>query len=288
MVVVQVFASPRKDQKEMPINQPAALSPTSTSSAASNAADTLLRGRQLVVARVGWVVVTLLVLTLSAIAIPEADTILQAVCHPDAACLGIQLTPPDLVQLQQPGLTPGFLAACQVGLDVGTLLVYCALATLIFARRSRDRMALICAFMLVLEGGTTYTGLLDDGLRPLSPAWYWPVGVVEFLGLMSLFAFLLLFPSGRFMPHWTRWLLLPAALAEAHYISFNNQLDVTQSDNPTDFLTFIALVLLLVGLQIYRFRRVSTPKERQTNSRVTGLDHREELLGSSAGPDNKG
>jgi hypothetical protein len=241
-----------------------AASPSPTVSPVSvSADDTRLRGRWLVIARVGWVVVTLVVLTLSAIAIPEAYTLLQSVCQPGRSCLDIQLTPTDLHHLQQLGLTPGFLAAYQLGLDIGTLLVYLALAALIIWRRSSDRMALFCASMLVLVGGATYTSLLDDGLRPLAPAWYWPVGIVEFLGLTSLFVFLLLFPSGRFVPRWTAWGVLVVALVEAQYVFATDPLQAVKSDNPTDFLIYIALVISMLGLQIYRFRRVSTPVQRQ-------------------------
>ncbi|HKF35935.1 MAG TPA: hypothetical protein VKB35_03465, partial [Ktedonobacteraceae bacterium] len=118
----------------------------------------------LLIARVGWVVLTLLVLTLNAISIPRTATLLQAVCQPGTLCIS-GLTPADLRQLQQLGLSPGFLAAYQIGWDVGTTLIYTALAALIFWRRSVDRMALFCAYMLVLFGGATYTGLLDTGLR---------------------------------------------------------------------------------------------------------------------------
>jgi hypothetical protein len=37
----------------------------------------------------------------------------------------------------------------------------------------------------------------------------------------------------------------------------------TPSNNPTDFLVFSALILCAVGLQIYRYRRISTFPERQ-------------------------
>src|SRR6266446_3495366 len=171
---------------------------------AHNGSQTRLRGRWLFIARAGWVVLTLLVLTLNAISIPRAVTLLQAVCQPGALCIS-GLTPADLRQLQQLGLSPGFLAAYQIGWDVGTTLIYTALAALIFWRRSVDRMALFCAYMLVLFGGATYTGLLDAGLRTGAPAWYWLVGGLELVAQVSVPTFFLLFPSGRFVPRWTRW-----------------------------------------------------------------------------------
>jgi hypothetical protein len=121
-----------------------------TSQHTQSQADTRLHGGWLLIARVGWLVLTLLVLTLSAIALPRYYALAQSVCQPGAQCLLIQLRPVDLRLLHQLGLSPGFLAAYQVGWAVGTVLIYSALATLIFWRRSSDRMALFCAYMLVL------------------------------------------------------------------------------------------------------------------------------------------
>jgi hypothetical protein len=221
---------------------------------------TRLRGRCLFIARAGWIVLTLLVLTLNAISIPRADALLQAVCQPGALCIS-GLTPADLRQLQQLGLSPGFLAAYQIGWDVGTTLIYTALAALIFWRRSVDRMALFCAYMLVLFGGATYTGLLDIGLRTVTPAWYWLVGGLELLAQVSVPTFFLLFPSGRFVPRWTQWSVLVYVLYEVWYVflstAYLGQLTGVSS------LVFAVLILGLVGLQIYRYRRVSTFRERQ-------------------------
>ena len=225
-----------------------------------NGSQTRLRGRRLFIARAGWIVLTLLVLTLNAISIPRADALLQAVCQPGALCIS-GLTPADPRQLQQLGLSPGFLAAYQIGWDVGTTLIYTALAALIFWRRSVDRMALFCAYMLVLFGGATYTGLLDIGLRTVTPAWYWLVGGLELLAQVSVPTFFLLFPSGRFVPRWTQWSVLVYVLYEVWYVflstAYLGQLTGVSS------LVFAVLILGLVGLQIYRYRRVSTFRERQ-------------------------
>src|SRR5216684_69611 len=237
-------------------------SPTSTVERpdARNESETRLQGRWLLIARVGWVALTLLVLALNAISIPRADALLQAVCQPGALCIS-GLTPANLRQLQQLGLSPGFLTAYQIGWDVGTTLIYTALAALIFWRRSADRMALFCAYMLVLFGGATYTGLLDAGLRTGAPAWYWLVGGLELLGQVSVPTFFLLFPSGRFVPRWTQWGVLVFVLYFVWYIfrptAYLGQLSGVIA------LVFAALILGLVGLQVYRYRRVSTFRERQ-------------------------
>src|SRR5260221_14348753 len=237
-------------------------SPTSTVErpGARNASEARLHGRWLLIARVGWVALTLLVLTLNAIAIPQADALLQAICQPGALCIN-GLTAANLRQLQQLGLSPGFLAAYQIGWDVGTTLIYTALAALIFWRRSVDWMALFCAYMLVLFGGATYTGLLDAGLRTGAPAWYWLVGGLELLAQVSVPTFFLLFPSGRFAPRSTRWSLLVFVLYEGWYV-FQPSAYLCQLAG-VSALVFAALILCMVGLQVYRYRRVSTFRERQ-------------------------
>src|SRR6266581_6161505 len=237
-------------------------SPTSAveHSGARNEPKTRLHGRWLFIARAGWVALTLLVLTLNAIAIPHAYALLQAVCQPGALCIN-GWTPAEVRQIQQSGLSPGLLAAYQIGWSVGTTLIYTALATLIFWRRSADRMALFCAYMLVLFGGATYTSLLDLGLRTVAPAWYWLVGGLELLAQVCVPTFFLLFPSGRFVPRWTRWGVLVIFLYEGWYVFFSNE-DGGQG-SALGNLVFAALILGLVGLQVYRYRRVSTFRERQ-------------------------
>ena len=91
-------------------------SPTNTVEpfSARTESETRLYGRRLLIARAGWVVLTLLVLTLNAISIPRAVTLLQAVCQPGALCIS-GLNPAGVLQLQQLGLSPGFLAAYQIG-----------------------------------------------------------------------------------------------------------------------------------------------------------------------------
>src|ERR1700730_7025461 len=93
-------------------------SPTSASERPDvhNGSPMRLRRYWLFIARAGWVVLTLLVLALNAIAIPRTVTLLQAVCQPGALCIS-GLTPADLRQLQQLGLSPRFLAGYQIGGD---------------------------------------------------------------------------------------------------------------------------------------------------------------------------
>jgi hypothetical protein len=71
----------------------------------------------------------------------------------------------------------------------------------------------------------------------------------------------LLFPSGRFVPSWTRWSVLVFVLYEVWYV-FLSTAYLGQFSGAIS-LVFAVLILSVVGLQIYRYRRVSPFQERQ-------------------------
>jgi hypothetical protein len=225
-----------------------------------NGPEMRLHGRWLLIARVSWIVLTLFILALNAVMIPRYDAVLQAHCQPGPQCFAFQLTAIDRQLLPQFGLSLGFLAAYQVMLDAVSVLVCCALGALLFWRKSADRMALFGAFMLVLFGGASFTSILQDALVPLSPAWFALIGTLDLLGQSSFMIFFFLFPSGRFVPRWTRWVVPCVVLYWIPEIFFVNGLS---NGNFWFGLVFVALLLCAVGTQIYRYRRVSTSRERQ-------------------------
>ncbi len=223
----------------------------------SDTNDTRLHGRWLLVARVSWIVLTLFLVILNAVMIPRYDALLQATCQPGPQCFAPQLTASDRTILHQLGLSLGFMAAYQVALDVISVLVCCALGALIFWRKSADRMALFCAFMLVLFSGAGFTSILQDALSSLSPVWFALYGILDLLGQSSFMIFFLLFPSGRFVPRWTFW------VAPCIILYWIISIFVVNNQAPWAGPIFVALLLCAVGTQIYRYRRVSTPRERQ-------------------------
>ena len=242
------------------MNQSDAVPRSAGNPTAPDADETRLHGRWLLVARVGWIALTLLVLTLNVVMVPRYDAVLQAPCQPGALCFGIQLNSSDQQLLHQMGLSLGFVAGYQVILDVVTVAVFCALGVLIFWRRSADWMALFCAFMLVVFGGASFTNILVDTLAPISPAWFVLIGILDVLGASSFLIFFLLFPSGRFVPRWTQWGALIIVLYWSYTAFFTN---IFYSASTWSNQIFFALLVFTVGAQIYRYRRISTPRERQ-------------------------
>ena len=210
--------------------------------------------------RVSWIVLTLLILTLNAIMLPHYDAVLQASCQPTVQCIGIQLTTYDRHLLHQLGLSLGFVAAYQVLLDVTTVVAYGAVGALLFWRKSTEPMALFCAFMLVLFGGVALPKILLDTLASTSLAWFVLIGMLAVLGQSGFLIFFFLFPNGRFVPRWTRWVALCIILYWV-YTEFSQ--NIFSAASMLSNMVLFALLLCVLGSQVYRYWRVSTSRERQ-------------------------
>jgi signal transduction histidine kinase len=139
------------------------------------------------------------------------------------------------------------------------------LAWVIFRRKSDEVMAVYLSFYLLIYGAG-FAGpleLLDPLLPGFATIGFLIVGTVLF-GPASV-ALIVLFPDGRFVPHWTRWLILFAlsslpvayALETTSYAAISNPL--------VWFLIFIGLGVFILALyaQIHRYRVVSNPIQRQ-------------------------
>jgi hypothetical protein len=242
------------------MDQPSVSPATDMSAQESPGTKTRLHGRWLLIARVGWIVLTLLILTLNVVMIPRYYAVLQAHCQPGPQCFSLDLNVYDRQFLHQFGISLGFVAAYQVMLDTASVLVCCALSALIFWRKSADRMALFCAFMLVLFGGVALPNILQDTLALISPAWFALIGSLELLGQTSFMIFFFLFPSGRFVPRWIRWIVPCIVLYWIYTIFYVNSLT---NGSLWSLFAFFALLLFTVGGQVYRYRRNSTSRERQ-------------------------
>ena len=87
--------------------------------------------------------------------------------------------------------------------------IWCGIGFLIFWRRSDDWLALLAAFFLVMFN------IIPSGNPPFALALAYavlalPLSLVGFLGQVSIYVFLLLFPNGRLVPRWMGLILLLA------------------------------------------------------------------------------
>jgi len=205
-------------------------------------------------------------LALFAAGIPAEFVQLAVVCPSSGNCPpqdGIgQLLPAGLHALHALGLSLSFFAAYAVALDVMVAVVYSAVAALIFWQKSTEPMALFAALALLTFATATFTENMY-ALAAAHPAWWPPVAVLNFLGSACFGLFLYVFPDGRFVPRWTRWVALAwlAWQIPKYWVptwpglnTWTIWLDVV--------VWLVALVAVVFG-QIYRYRRVSNAVQRQ-------------------------
>ena len=221
----------------------------STSASSSSTA----RPRWLPIARAAWVAVAVVVLGIFMTSVPLRYAELA---HPAAAVR---------VVLAEFGLSPGAYAFYNVALDTIFVSVFAAVAIVIFWRRSEDPMALLVATMLVVWAPT-------NGLFVLAPSTIeeiYPPAVATtlstafaYIGYITWMLFFYLFPSGRFVPRWTRWLAL---IYGVFFFGLWNFTSFGPESWPPSL--FGAAVVAVWGsfpmAQVYRYARVSGPVGRQ-------------------------
>jgi len=222
-------------------------------------------GRWLLFLRVTWLALVAVTLSLFAAGIPDSFRQLQMACAAPSECTSFQLFSDDARALQDLGLSIRFYAAYATALTLFTLLTFNLTAAVLLLRKSRTWMAVYYSFLLVAVGPAFFTNVTGPLVRA-QPAWRLPVGVLEALGLWLSFVAFFIFPDGRFVPRWTR----PLAVVIATYAllrSFPAALPATwvPASSVGRLLLLILLGLFAGGLtaQVYRYRRVSKPVQRQ-------------------------
>lgn len=173
-------------------------------------------------------------------------------------------TPDTLRELHRIHFSTTLYDAIQIMENTGYVLIYLAMAMLLFWRRSNDRMAVFCALMLMLFGCATTGGFLYDisagSTTPIlgnSPIAHLVILLLFSGGQMCFLLFFYLFPSGRFAPGWTRWL---AVVAGVYWLAV--VFDPTIPVGPLGAFILIFIVTAAVA-QVYRYWRVSSPIERE-------------------------
>jgi hypothetical protein len=241
----------------------------------SASADGRLQGRTLAFARGAWLSLAALtvVLYLAGVGADIARQV-RGRC-PLRMCVQGQV--PLAVQRAFSGihLSVSFYGWYTLGLNVFFAIGFTAVAALLFSRRSDDLLALFVSLALLMFGvGSFENGFLAAGLPAVSPGWRLPVALLGFLGEMAFGIFVAVFPDGRFVPRWTR-LAVPAALTLWWLPTIflpGSPLDFTTWPVVAYFCGWAAMLGMMGGGQVYRYRYVSTPGQRlQTKWVVYGF-----------------
>jgi len=206
----------------------------------------------LLLARAAWVAVAVVALGQFVISVP---TRYAELAHPTARVRAA---------LAEVGLSAGGYVLYNVALDAIFVSIFALVAIVIFWRRSDDPVALLVATMLVvwgpLNGLFVLTPSATSGMYPTLQA---TLGLtLTYVGYMAWMLFFYLFPSGRFVPRWTRWMAL------LYGVGFFGLWTFTPFGPPTwpPLLFNVALLVVWCSFpvaQLYRYARVSNRTQRQ-------------------------
>jgi signal transduction histidine kinase len=202
---------------------------------------------------------SVLTLMLYVIGTPVYFAQLTTLC---ANCLDEHLTAVKVQALHTLGVSITAYAAYWTAINLCFALVYCAMATFIFWRKPTDQVTLFASFSLMSLGASFPD--IPNALVAVHPGWWLPVTLLDALGFPSFICFLFLFPNGRFVPEFTRWVAIGFAVLYVFNAFFpGSVLSFTHWSRLLILLVIILVFGSLVFAQLYRYRRISTPEERQ-------------------------
>jgi len=233
--------------------------------AISTAANTRLSGPWSRVARTVWLVLVVPSLGLFIVSLPVYYQQLQRACVNPVTCnLDGSLTAKGLQDLSAHGFSvSGYAALLTILLAIITA-IWCAVGFLIFWRRSDDWLALLAAFFLVMFNITPAGNNPTYVLALAYPAFLLLFSLVSFLGQASLVLFFLFFPNGRLIPR-SMGLILLLGIILVFFNSFPSPTSSFNANWPAWLYLLVTGVIYvsLIFSQIYRYRSVSTPLQRQ-------------------------
>lgn len=223
---------------------------------AQAAENQVLKGPSLTIVRSSWVVFAL---TLTLLQIASQVAVFQQLPHSD-------LAPSQLLALQALGLTPPTFNLLRFVGNVPNALVWGGLGLLIFLRKSNERSPLIISELMV---GIGMAGSIPpwQGFAVAYPDWVWVVPAAAFIGNLCIGSFFFVFPTGRFVPRWAMMIAVGYSvfnILNGYGFALPPSL-VTLGKSVEWLFPIFALVSLsaVIGAPIYRYRKVSTARERQ-------------------------
>jgi hypothetical protein len=204
----------------------------------------------LTIARIIWLVIAGYSIVVFVLGVPLNYSDLGKVCTIQPC--DQDPTPASIAQFHAAGLTLTFYSGYIGTIELISAFLSLGVGLLIFARKSNTWIGLLTSLFLITYGVAQFDG--DDVLKAY-PALAGPTNFLLPLGFICLGAFLYVFPDGHFVPRWTRIVLL----AWIPFFFITSNLIPNGGFVPLLF----AFLLISLGAQIYRYRRVSTELQRQ-------------------------
>jgi signal transduction histidine kinase len=221
--------------------------------------------RWFVLARTCSLILMLMVLSMFLLGLPAYQAQLRTPCPSSLlTCVSGQLTPSLARTFLNAGLSLTAYATLITAVTIFTALMCVLIAALLLWRTSGNWMALLVAFNLVADAAGNVITMDRVIVSSLLGSWAATifVSMYDFLHSTSSILLYSLFPNGRFVPRWMRWLVLAVILLQI-FMSFFPSTALDLLDILVWGLVWGCFLLIAFGAQIYRYLRVSTPLERQ-------------------------
>lgn len=212
--------------------------------------------------RIVWVALTLLLLVFFLGGIPYRFASLSQVCS-QTPCTLNALESREAQALTELGLSLETYAAWPIGLEILLGGVMTLLAIFLFWRSFDNTQGILVTFMLVFIG-LNFMAETDGAFVEHNPLFLPLFNFMTSMTGVTMTLFLYVFPDGRFVPRRSR---IPFVLfvAVAVVEPFGRPGGETPSTQFSYLYLFAFLLSLVVGFwaQVFRYRHVSTPMQRQ-------------------------
>ena len=219
--------------------------------------DGRLRGRVLFVARATWLALALLTLLLISSNLLQPLFGGQTLICPFTFTCPYDATTLSALQHAHIALTAYTIYAIVFGLLFA--LIFVGLSVLLLWRMFDQPVGPFASFSFLLVGSIGLEG--DSSRMPLALQVFLNVIRVLFL-FFCLGFFLVTFPDGRFVPRWS-WLIGCTLFVQAIFFIIPGPFNILSWPTPLFVLELTLAWGSPVAVQIYRYRRVSTPAQRQ-------------------------
>lgn len=218
-------------------------------------------GRLRTAAHSAWWLVFATVVLMNLLALPPSFAALQRACVTDI-CVNQQLNEAQWLSWQLLGLAPAWYAVLAIAISLFPTLIYLAVALVLFRSKPNDAVVFFSSFMLAAFGGVTYSGVAST-LGFVNGLWWYPVLAIDYLGSVTIIAFFFIFPNGRFVPRWTRFVLALWAFEQFLELLSNPPVNFKLVPSWVVDGSLLFVVAVAVIAQFYRYRRVSNAVERR-------------------------
>src|SRR5215813_12890197 len=153
------------------------------------------------------------------------------------------------------GLSPEAITIFDLVLQVIFFGVFSGISLLLFWKRARDPIAYLVSIMLMC------TGYLYAADVPHNYNLWIAAVSLNALAETTQVLFFFSFPNGRYIPSWSRYIAIPLFLFR--FVIWANIFLTNGSQGAVEVGVTALLGVIGIGTQIYRYRVLATPTQRQ-------------------------